>query len=220
MSSVSAEAEQGGLRTAPITLLIADDHHLMRAGLVAMLVDEPDLRIVAEAADGREAVEQFRTHRPDVMLLDLRMPTMDGIEATRAIRTEDANARIIILTTFDLDEGIYDAVRAGARAYLLKDAKPEELIACIHAVHAGETRLSPAQAARLAARISGPDLTARELEVLRLTVGGASNKRIATQLAISEVTVKTHLGHVFSKLGVTSRTEAIAEAGRRGLVQS
>ena len=204
---------------APIRLLIADDHHLMRAGLIAMLVDEPDLTIVAEASNGQEAIERFQKHRPDVTLLDLRMPVIDGIEATRAIRADDPQARIVILTTFDLDEGIYDAVRAGARAYLLKDAKLEELIDCIHAVHAGETRISPAQAARLATRISGPDLTTRELEVLKLTVGGASNKQIATRLQISQVTVKTHQGHVFAKLGVTSRTEAIAEALRRGLVQ-
>ena len=202
-----------------VRLLVADDHPIMRSGLVAILEDEANLKIVAEASNGAEAVARYREHVPDVVLLDLRMPDMDGVDVTRAIRAITPDARIIILTTFDIDEGIYEAVRAGARAYLLKDASPDELIACIHAVHAGETRLSPAQAARLAARISSPELTARELEVLQLAATGASNKQIANKLLISDVTVKTHLGHVFAKLGVATRTEAIAEATRRGVVR-
>ena len=208
--------------TAPvpgvIRILIADDHNVMRRGLIAMLDDEPGFTIVAEASDGREAVARFEELRPDVVLLDLRMPVLDGIGATRAMRASAPDARIIILTTFDLDDGIYEAVRAGARAYLLKDATPEELIACIHAVHAGETRLSPAQAARLAARISGPELTARELDVLQLAGTGLSNKAIAIKLHISDVMVKTHLGEVFTKLGTNNRTEAIVRAKHRGII--
>ena len=215
-----SETEGGGVTPQPdiIRLLIADDHNVMRKGLIAMLEDEPDLLIVAEAGNGREAVTRFLELRPDLALLDLRMPVLDGIGAIREIRATIPDARIIILTTFDLDEGIYEAVRAGARAYLLKDATPEELISCIRAVHSGETRLSPAQAARLAARISGPELTARELDALRLAGTGLSNKAIAGRLEISEVTVKTHLGRVFAKLGASSRTEAIAEAKRRGII--
>ena len=218
MSVTQAPAAGATVQPGVIRILIADDHNVMRRGLIAMLDDEPDFLIIAEASDGREAVARFQELRPDVVLLDLRMPVLDGIGATREIRASAPDARIIILTTFDLDEGIYEAVRAGARAYLLKDATPEELIACIHAVHAGETRLSPAQAARLAARISGPELTARELDVLQLAGTGLSNKAIAAKLQISDVTVKTHLGRVFTKLGANSRTEAIADARRRGII--
>ena len=207
-----------GTQDGGIRLLIADDHNVMRKGLVAILEDEPAFTIVAEARDGREAVDRFMELRPDVALLDLRMPVLDGIGAIREIRAQVPEARIIILTTFDLDEGIYDAVRAGARAYLLKDAMPDELIACIHAVHAGETRLSPAQAARLAVRISGPDLTHRERDVLQLAGTGLSNKAIAAGLRISEVTVKAHLGRVFTKLNISNRTEAVVEAKRRGII--
>ncbi len=213
-SQAGYAVEQPGV----IRILIADDHNVMRKGLIAMLDDEPGFRIVAEAGNGREAVAHFLELRPDVALLDLRMPVLDGIGAIREIRASVSDARIIVLTTFDLDEGIYEAVRAGARAYLLKDVTPEDLIACIQAIHLGETRLSPAQAARLAVRISGPELTARELSVLRLTSTGLSNKAIAAQLQITDVTVKTHLGRVFTKLGANSRTEAAAEAKRRGLI--
>ena len=204
---------------APIRLLLADDHHVVRRGLAGLLDGEPGLRVVAEAADGHAAVELWREHRPDVALLDLRMPGLDGVEATRAIRAEAAEARIIVLTTYDHDEGIFAAVRAGARAYLLKDVRPEELFDCIRRVHAGEACLTPAVSTRLAARLGASELTRRELEVLRLMAEGAGNKEIAERLFVSEVTVKTHVGSIFAKLNAASRAEAIALAAKRGLVQ-
>ena len=204
---------------APIRLLLADDHHVVRRGIAGLLNGEPGLRVVAEAADGHAAVGMWQEHRPDVALLDLRMPGLDGVEATRAIRSKAAEARIIVLTTYDHDEGIFAAVRAGARAYLLKDVRPEELFDCIRRVHAGEACLTPAVSARVAARLGAPELTPREREVLRLMAEGAGNKEIAERLFVSEVTIKTHVGSVFTKLDVASRAEAIALASKRGLVQ-
>ncbi|MEO8004717.1 MAG: response regulator transcription factor [Betaproteobacteria bacterium] len=202
-----------------IRVLIADDHAVVREGLVAMINRQPDMRVVAEAPDGMEAVNQWSHQRPDVSLVDLRMPRLDGVGFISQVRTLDPKARILILTTFDGDEDIYRGMRAGAKAYLLKDAPREQLLECIRAVHAGDTFLPPNVAAKLAAQVSGERLTERELEILKLMAAGESNKSIARELSIAEGTVKTHVKSVLFKLGAASRTEAAAIAARRGLVQ-
>jgi len=207
------------LPASHIRVLIADDHVVVREGLAAMINRQPDMRVVAEAPDGVDAVRQWSEERPDVSLVDLRMPRLDGVGFISQVRTLDAKARILILTTFDGDEDIYRGMRAGAKAYLLKDAPREQLLECIRAVHAGETFLPPNVAAKLAAQVSGERLTDRELETLKLISVGDSNKSIARKLGISEGTVKTHVKSVLFKLGATSRTEAAAIAARRGLVQ-
>jgi len=205
-------------RAAPIRLLVADDHTVVRDGLVAIIGQQSDLEVVAEAGDGRQAADLWKQHRPDVTLMDLRMPALDGVNAIYEIRAADPNARIIILTTFDGDEDIYRGMRAGAKSYLLKDARREELFHCIREVHAGKTFIPPAVAAKLAERLPAEDLSPRELEVLRLLAQGKPNKLIGADLSISEVTVKSHVQSVFRKLNVLSRTEAIAVANRRGLL--
>ena len=174
---------------------------------------------IAEAGNGVEAVEAFERHHPDVTLLDLRMPEMEGVEAVRQIRARDPLAKVIILTTYDTDEDITRALKAGAKAYILKDISAEALITCIHDVLAGKTYLAPAAAAKLAEGVTRMHLTPRELTALKLMADGKSNKEIANELGISDRTVKTHLGHLFEKLNVTSRTEAIKVASRRGLVR-
>ena len=201
------------------TVLVVDDHSLVRTGVVNIISHEPDLQVVAEAANGVEAVAAFEKHHPDVILLDLRMPVMEGVEAVRQIRQRDPQARVIVLTTYDTDEDIARALQAGAKAYVLKDITADALIACIHDVLAGKTYLAPAAAAKLAARVAQVQLTPRELSTLRHMADGKTNKEIANDLGISERTVKTHLGHLFEKLGVTSRTEAVKVATRRGLVR-
>ena len=203
----------------PATVLVVDDHALVRTGVVNIISQESDLRVVAEAGDGAEAVKAFQTHRPDVTLLDLRMPVMEGAEAVRQIRELDPNAKVIILTTYDTDEDIARALKAGAKAYVLKDITATALIACIRDVLAGKTYLAPAAAAKLAEGVMRVQVTPRELSTLRLMADGKSNKEIAGVLGITERTVKTHLGHLFEKLGVTSRTEAVRVATRRGLVR-
>jgi DNA-binding NarL/FixJ family response regulator len=200
-------------------VLVVDDHALVRRGVVNIIAHEPDLRVVAEASNGAEAVDAYAKHRPDVTLLDLRMPVMEGVEAVRQIRALDPNAKVIVLTTYDTDEDITRALKAGAKAYVLKDITADDLIACIHDVLAGKTYLAPAAAAKLAEGMARVQVTPRELSALRLMADGKSNKEIANTLAISERTVKTHLGNLFEKLGVTSRTEAIKVATRRGLVR-
>ncbi len=202
-----------------IRVLIADDHMLILEGLAATIGRQDDMTVVAKAAHGREAVELWKTNRPDVSLLDLRMPQLNGVGATREIRDEDVSARIIVHTTFDTDEEIYQAVRAGAKSYLLKDAPLEDLLTCIRNVHSGGTCIPPALAAKLASRMSGEALTGRELDVLKRLARGRSNKEIGTDLFISETTVKSHLRSLFSKLGVMSRTEAISAATKRGWIQ-
>jgi two-component system NarL family response regulator len=177
------------------------------------------MEVVAEAANGQDAIEAYRTHRPDVVLMDLRMPGIEGVEAVKRIREIDPQARVIVLTTYDADEDIARALQAGAKAYILKDIAADALIACIRDVLAGKTYLAPAAAAKLAERVTQLQLTPRELSVLRLLANGHSNKEIAAALGIAERTVKTHLGHLFEKLGVTSRTEAVRVATRRGLVR-
>ncbi|HEX6772575.1 MAG TPA: response regulator transcription factor [Acidobacteriaceae bacterium] len=204
--------------TTPVRLLVVDDHHIVRQGLVALLATVPEMQVVAEASDGRQALELYRRHQPDVTLMDLRMNTMNGVETTRAIRAEFPNARIIVLTTFDGDEDIYRALQAGARGYLLKGMDTEELLAAIRTVHSGKSRIPAPVAERLAERMNAPSLTERETEVLRLIVGGNSNKEIAAALFISEATVKTHINSLLGKLGVTDRTQAATTALQRGIV--
>lgn len=200
-------------------VLVVDDHALVRRGVVNIISHEVDLHVVAEASNGAEAVDAYVKHHPDVTLLDLRMPVMEGVEAVRQIRALDPNAKVIVLTTYDTDEDITRALKAGAKAYVLKDITADDLIACIHDVLAGKTYLAPAAAARLAEGLANVQVTPRELSALRLMADGKSNKEIANALGISERTVKTHLGNLFEKLGVTSRTEAIKVATRRGLVR-
>ena len=201
-----------------IRVLVVEDHHVVRQGLVALLNTVPDMRVVAEGADGKQAVDLFRQHEPDVTLMDLRMPTMSGVDAVIEIRRNFPAARIIVLTTFDGDEDIYRALQAGARAYLLKGMFGDELMDAIRAVHAGKSRIPPVVAERLATRMGSPGLTARELDVLKLIVAGKSNKEIGEELRISEATVKTHINNILSKLGVTDRTQATTAALQRGIV--
>ena len=207
------------IAVVPASVLIVDDHALLRTGVANIINHEPDLQVVAEAANGIEAVDAFERHRPDVTLLDLRMPVMEGVEAVRRIRERDPHAKVIVLTTYDTDEDITRALKAGAKAYILKDIAADALIACIHDVLNGKTYLAPAAAAKLAERVTKVQLTPRELATLRSMAQGRSNKEVASELGISERTVKTHLGHLFEKLGVTSRTEAVRVASHRGLVR-
>ncbi len=202
----------------PIRVLVVEDHHVVRQGLVALLKVVEGLEVVAEAADGVEAITQFRKHQPDITLIDLRLPRMGGVDVIHRLRTETPHARFIVLTTYDGDEDIYKALKAGARAYLLKGMTSEELVATIRSVHAGKSHIPPAIAERLAERMGTEDLTARELDVLEQIVQGKSNKEIGTELDISEATVKTHINSLLSKLGVTDRTQATTAAIRRGIV--
>ena len=201
------------------SVLVVDDHALLRTGVANIINQESDLHVVAEASNGLEAVQAFERHHPDVTLLDLRMPVMEGVEAVRQIRERDPHAKVIVLTTYDTDDDISRALKAGAKAYVLKDISADGLIACIHDVLAGKTYLAPAAAAKLVEEVTRVQLTPRELASLRLMADGKSNKEIANELGISDRTVKTHLGHLFEKLGVTSRTEAVKIATRRGLVR-
>ena len=204
---------------AQARVLLVDDHALLRTGVANIINQEPDLRVVAEAGNGVEAVEAFERHRPDVTLLDLRMPVMEGVEVVRQFRLRDPNARVIVLTTYDTDDEISRALKAGAKAYVLKDISADGLVGCIRDVLAGKTYLAPAAAAKLAEGVSRVQLTPREMSTLKLLADGKANKEIANALDISERTVKTHLAHLFEKLGVTSRTEAVKVATHRGLVR-
>jgi len=204
--------------TAAIRILIAEDHQVVRQGFIALLNMVDGLSIVAEAANGQQALDLFRQHRPDVTLMDLRMPGIGGVETIVAIRHEFPDARIIVLTTFDGDEDIFRAIQAGARGYLLKGMSVDELIDAIQTVHHGRSKIPPAVAERLAERLSGNALTERETEVLKNIVGGKSNKEIAAALFISEATVKTHINNLLSKLGATDRTQAARIALQRGIV--
>jgi two-component system NarL family response regulator len=202
-----------------IRILVVEDHHVVRQGLVALINSVPDMEVVGEAADGQKGVDLHRQHLPDVTIMDLRLPVLTGVEAITAIRRQTPQARIIVLTTFDGDENISRALQAGARGYLLKDMFGEELMDAIRVVHSGKTRIPPVVAQRLAERMGGPDLTTRELEVLRLIVAGNSNKEIGNHLHISEATVKTHINNLLGKLGVSDRTQAATTAIQRGIVE-
>lgn len=201
-----------------IRIMIVEDHHVVRQGFIALLKLVEDFEIIAEAGDGDRAIELFREHRPDVTLMDLRLPTIGGVETITRIRAQFPEARIIVLTTFDGDEDIYRALQAGAKGYLLKGMSSDELIEAIRGVHGGKSRIPAAVAERLAERLSGPTLTERETDVLRLIVSGNSNKEIAGALFISEATVKTHVNSLLGKLGVTDRTQAATTALQRGIV--
>ncbi len=203
----------------PIRILVVEDHHVVRQGLVALLSVVDDLEVVAQAADGAEALEKFATHQPDVTLVDLRLPRLSGVEVIQRVRAGHPNARFIVLTTYDGDEDIFRALQAGARAYLLKGMTADTLVSTIRSVHAGKSHIPPVIAQRLAERMSTEQLTPREQDVLEQIVRGKSNKEIGTALDISEATVKTHINNLLGKLGVEDRTQAVTAAVQRGLVQ-
>jgi DNA-binding NarL/FixJ family response regulator len=201
-----------------IRVLVVEDHNVVRQGLVALLNLVEGIQVVGEAADGEEAVAQFRSHHPDVTLIDLRLPKLSGVEVIQRVRSEMPQARFVVLTTYDGDEDIYRALKGGAKAYLLKGMTTEELITTIRAVHSGRSHIPAAIAERLAERMGTEDLTPRESQVLEQIVSGKSNKEIATELAITEATVKTHINTLLGKLGVEDRTQAATAAIRRGIV--
>jgi DNA-binding NarL/FixJ family response regulator len=202
---------------SPIRILLADDHPVLRQGIQALAADESDIQFVAEASTGREAVEAFRRHRPDISLMDLQMPDMNGIDAMIAIRNEFPDARFIILTTYSGDVQISRALKAGARAYLLKSSLRKELLDTIRAVHAGHKRIPADIASEVADHIADDLLTAREIEVLKLIASG--NKLVADQLSITEETVKGHVKNILSKLGANDRTHAVTIGLKRGIIE-
>lgn len=202
-----------------IRVLTVDDHPLLREGITAIINSQPDMSLVAQACTGSEGVQKFREHRPDVTLMDLRLPDMSGIDSLIAIRSEFSEARIVMLTTFDGDVEIQRSLEAGARGYILKSMPPKELVEVIRQVHLGKKRIPAEVAAHLAEHMSDEDLTAREIEVLRHIGGGNRNRDIAERLFISEETVKVHIKHIMEKLGATDRTQAVAIAVRRGIIQ-
>ena len=215
----SSGGQRSKSRTDKIRLLVADDHVTVLEGLVAIISRQPDMQVVAAASNGREAVDLWLTNRPDVTLLDLRMPILDGVGAIQEIRRREFSARVIVLTTFDTDADLSKAIKAGAKGYLLKDAPRDELLTCIRRVHSGETVIPPTLVTKLTASLTAEPVTDRELEVLAQLARGSSNKEISATLNISESTVKSHLRSIFTKLNVLSRTEAIATASRQGLVK-
>jgi DNA-binding NarL/FixJ family response regulator len=201
-----------------IRILVAEDHLVARVGVTTIVNMQPDMEVVAEASNGQQAVELYRSYRPDVALLDLRMPVMGGVQAAQMIRAEFPGARMVALTTYGGDEDIRRALAAGVSAYLTKDVLHDELLKAIRAVHAGQTYLPSAVAASLAAQLPRPDLSAREVQVLELIVRGQANKQIAYSLNIAEHTVKNHVKNILSKLGVQDRTQAATAAIQRGIV--
>jgi DNA-binding NarL/FixJ family response regulator len=210
-----------------IKILIADDHPVVREGLFAMLSREVDFEVVGDAKDGAEAVNKTKELSPDIVLMDLRMPDMDGVEAMRQIKSAMPDVKFIILTTYSDDEYIFSGIEAGARAYLLKDAPREDLFKAIRAVYRGESLIQPVVASKLLDRFSelsrrtpsGEGLSERELEILQLMAKGAANKEISTQLSIAQSTVKTHIANIFQKLGVNDRTEAVTQALKKGIIR-
>jgi two-component system NarL family response regulator len=206
------------MQPKPIRILIVDDHPALRAGLRALITSQPDMQVIAESGDGREGLEMFRQHRPDIVLMDLRLPGMSGVEAILAICSEFPTARVIVNTTYDTDEDIHRAIQSGAKSYLLKDMPQEEIFAVIRAVHSGHEALPAQVEQRLHERMRRPELTKREMAVLERLFKGRSNKEIAEDLDISEDTVKFRLKGLFSKLGVPDRTSAVVAALRHGIV--
>ena len=203
----------------PIRILLADDHPLLRDGVAGLIADQPDMELVGEAATGLEAIDQFRKHRPDITLLDLQMPELGGIGAIKTIRGEFPEARIIILTTYKGDAQVLSALKSGAQGYLLKSTLRRELLDTIRAVHNGQKRIPPDVAAQLAEHAADDALTSRELEVLQLIGAGKANKLIASDLAITEETVKGHVKNILSKLGASDRTHAVTIALKRGIIE-
>jgi two-component system NarL family response regulator len=201
-----------------ITILIVDDHPIVREGLAAVINRRADMSVVAEVGDGKSAVMAYAEHQPDITLMDLQMPEMGGVAAIQQIRADFPKAKIIILTTYDGDEDIYRGLRSGARAYLLKDTPRAELLDTIRAVYAGQKRIPPEIAIKLAERMVSKELTEREMDVLRLIVNGRSNREIGQVLSITEGTVKVHVNNLLGKLNVSDRTQVVTEAIRRGLV--
>ena len=203
----------------PIRIALVDDHPILRQGIAALISDQPDLQLVGQASNGLEAIEQFRLHRPDVMLMDLQMPGMNGIDAMSAIRGEFPDARFVVLTTYTGDVQIVRALKAGARAYLLKSLLHRELLDTIRSVHAGNKRIPPEIAAELADHAADDQLTAREIEVLRLVAAGNANKIVADRLSITEETVKAHVKNILSKLDANDRTHAVTIGLKRGIIE-
>jgi two-component system NarL family response regulator len=221
-TSVSQEKNQWGSdhnAQKPLTILVADDHPVVREGLVSLINRQPDMRVIGEASNGQEAVEKYFALHPDVVLLDLRMPVIDGIEVVKTICAKDPSARLIVVTLYRSEEDVYRSLQAGAQGYALKDASLDQLINCIHAVGNGQTWIPPDVGAKLAKRVTDPELTPRESEVLHAVALGKSNKEIGSQFNISEGTVKVHMTHILEKLKVAGRTEAINVAVKRGLVR-
>lgn len=218
-SSYSASREVMTTDPKPIRILTVDDHALLREGIAALVSAESDMTLVAEASNGQQAIEQFRLHRPDITLMDLQMPGLNGIEAIIGIRSEFSNARIIVLTTYAGDVQVLRALKAGARAYLLKGHVHRELLATIRAVHAGQKRIPLELAAELADHAADDDLTPREIDVLRLIASGNANKVIAAELSITEETVKSHVTNILSKLGANDRTHAVTIGLKRGIIE-
>ncbi|WP_448265679.1 response regulator [Nostoc sp. DSM 114159] len=205
-------------QSTTIRVLIVDDHAIVRKGLATIINRDPEMTAIAQAEDGQQAIAAFREHQPDVTLMDLRMPKMGGVEAIMAICAEFKQARIAVLTTYDGDEDIYRGLQAGAQGYLLKDAKPGELLNAIRAIYNGQKYIPPEVGAKLLQRMSNPELSERELEVLRLMAQGKGNQEIGTALNIGESTVKSHVNRILSKLGVSDRTQAVITAVKRGIV--
>jgi two-component system, NarL family, response regulator len=205
--------------TKTIRILVADDHPIVRQGLVAILNDQPDMSVVAEVNDGQQAIEQFRIHQPDVTLLDLQMPAIGGVEAIVTIKAEFPNAAIIMFSIYETDEDIYQGLRAGAKAYLLKDTPCQEILEVIRAVSEGQRYIPTVIGTKLAARMERPNLSDREYEVLSLMAKGRNNKAIAAELNITENTVKFHVTNVMIKLGASDRTHAVVNALQQGIIK-